>query len=741
MPNMRIRVREIRYRNEDTKYTVFTATLMKHGKRAGWQDTQKKSVFVGQLMLCIPNDQFEVEAELVESEKYGEQYAVSNYHRIEPGTILEIKRFLINSTKGLGAVKAEALTSKYGLDTLNVLRSDPLLLNSLKLSDNAKRTLYEALMMGEEFEKLLTFFRLHGLDHRYVLPLYERYQEYALDKLQDDPYSAYLDDIIPFKLADDIAFCLDKPYNFHGRVLAAVLAAIRSEAENSGNVYVVHNDLFIKVMRFLFRNHSKYNEFPPISKSELSAALEELVDRRWIATEATSVETRIYLRVNLEAENHGVEYLWDVLNGTKSTFYDKADISNAIDHISGVALAPKQRDAVTASLTSPVSILTGGPGTGKTQTVSAMLQVIKTITPNAEVKLCAPTGKAAARMSELTGTEASTIHRLLGIGNPQKALSIGELCCDFLIIDEFSMVDIQLFEQLFRCVGTNTRVIIVGDDNQLPSVGPGLVLRDLINSRIIPVTKLTQVFRQKGCGNIVTNAHAIINQKSGEPINLKISNKPGGSFYFIEAESPSAIKSLICRSGMKLLKKNGIPLSQIEVLSPVHSSDLGTDALNILLQEQFNPSGIQYIDGERTFRVGDKVIHNRNDYELGVFNGETGVIKSLGYSTEAAMLVEFRDKEVWYSSLQVTELDLAYSLTVHRCQGSEYSAVIIPIHDTVVRNMNMNLLYTAITRAKGIVILIGDKKAFSEGLRRREAARASGLADKLKDAGTSAVAA
>lgn len=741
MGKMRIRVRDIRYRNEETKYTVFAATLMKYGKRTGWSDTQKKHIFVGQLMLCIPNDQIEVEAELTESKKHGEQYVISNYHRIEPGTILEIKKFLINSTKGLGAIKAEALTNRYGLDTLNVLRSDPTILDGLKLSDKAKKGLYEALMVSEDFEELLNFFRLHKLDHRYALPLYEQYQEYTTDKLQDDPYSAYLDDIIPFKLADDIAFCLDKPYNFPGRVLAAVLAAIRAEAENSGNVYVVYNDLFIKVMRFLFRNHSKYNEFPPISKEEIAVALDELVTRRWLSKEATPAETRVYLRVNLEAENHGVEYLWDVLDGVKSTFYDKKDIERALARISGVTLSEKQCDAVTASLTSSVSVLTGGPGTGKTQTVSAMLQVIKAITPEADIRLCAPTGKAAARLSELTSAKASTIHRMLGIGNPQKALGIGELCCDFLIVDEFSMVDIQLFEQLFRCVGTNTRVIIVGDDNQLPSVGPGLVLRDLINSGIIPVTKLTQVFRQKGSGSIVTNAHAIINQKPGEPIKLKISNKAGGSFYFIDAESPSAIRSLICRSGTKLIRKNGISLNQIEVLSPIHSGDLGTDTLNGLLQEQFNPTGLPYTDGERTFRVGDKVIHNKNDYELGVFNGETGVIKALGYSSEAAMLVEFRDKEVWYSTLQVTELDLAYALTVHRCQGSEYSAVIIPVHDIIARNMNMNLLYTAITRAKGMVILIGDKKAFSEGLRRREAARASGLVDKLKGAKSVSLAA
>lgn len=732
MPRVRIRVRDIRYRNEKTKYTVFTATSMQYGKRTGWKDTQKKAIYVGTIMLCIPNDQLEVEAELTESGRYGEQYVISSYHRIEPGTILEIQKFLMNSTSGLGVVRATALTDKYGLETLNALRDDPSILDGLRLSDKAKNTLRDALSMGESFEEVLLFFQLHKLDHRYALPAYQQYGENALEKLRDDPYSVYLDGIFPFSLADNIAFCLDKPYNFHGRVLATVLAALRSEAENSGNVYVARTDLFTRVMRYLFKSKSRYNEFPPISQSELDSALTELVSRRWLATEGFGPSARIYLRENLEAENHGAEYLHDVLDGLKNTHYDRGDVTRAIDHLGGVVLAPKQREAVIAALTKPASILTGGPGTGKTQTVSAMLQIIKSLTPKADVRLCAPTGKAAARMSELTGAKASTIHRLLGIGNPKNELGIGELCCDFLIVDEFSMVDIQLFERLFRCVSPGARVILVGDDNQLPSVGPGLVLRDLIESKVIHTTKLTQVFRQTGSGsNIVTNAHAIINQRPSEDIMLQINRKPGGSFYFLDAQSPSEIKSLIRRSGAKLVNKNKIPLSQIEVLSPVHGGDLGTDALNMMLQEKFNPTGAPYEDGERLFRVGDKVIHNHNDYELGVFNGETGIIKALGYAGETAVLVEFRDKEVWYSSLQVAELDLAYSLTVHRCQGSEYSAIILPIHDILVRNMNMNLIYTAITRAKGMVIIIGDRKAFSEGLRRHEAARNSGLVEKL----------
>lgn len=742
MAEKRIRVREIRYRNEETKYTVFTATLMKLGKRTGWRDTQKKAVYVGTLLLCIPNDQLEIEAELVETGRYGEQFVISSYHRIEPGTIIEIQKFLMNSTKGLGIVRATALTDKYGLDTLDTLRTNPALLDTLKLSVKAKDSLYETLMVGKTFEELLLFFRLHKLDHRYALPIYQQYGEYGLEKLRDDPYAIYLDGIIPFYLADNVAFRLDKPYNFRGRVLAATLATIRAEADNKGNVYVAKDALQRQIVRFLAHSKSPYNEFPPFSQSELNDTLTELHDRRWLASEGTGPNIKIYLRENLDAENHGTEFLWDVVTGLKTTHYARKDISDALDNLGDIPLAPKQREAIMTGLTESVSILTGGPGTGKTQTVSAMLRVIKKLSPTADIRLCAPTGKAAARMAELTGCSAGTIHRLLGIGNPARELGIGELCCDFLIVDEFSMADIQLFERLFRCVGTGARVVIVGDDNQLPSVGPGLVLRDLINSGVIPTTKLTQVFRQTGSGgHIVTNAHAIINQKPSESIFLKIDNKPGGSFYFLDAQSPSEIKNLILRSGVKLVNKNGIPLSQIEVLSPVHGGDLGTDVLNMLLQEKFNPAGDPYEDGERLFRVGDKVIHNENDYDLGVFNGETGVIKALGYTAETAILVEYRDKEVWYDPVQVSELDLAYALTVHRCQGSEYSSIILPVHNILVRNMNMNLIYTAITRAKGMVIVVGDRKAFSESLRRQEAPRASGLVEKLTARATASLVA
>ena len=733
----RIRVREVRYHSDKTLWTVFVATEMKHGPKTGWRDTQVKGVYVGCLLLCVSGDQIEVEAEKVEDPAWGEQYRISSYHRIVPGTILEIQQFLVNSTSGIGIATARHLTDRYGLDTLNVLRNDPSVLARLKLSAKTKAGLQKVLDQGSVFEELLTFFRLHDLDHRYALPVYQAYGEYAMDKLLDNPYAAYLDDVVPFRLADQIAFQSHKPYNHPGRVAAAVLAAMRSESER-GNVYVPRANLLSRTMRYLLRDKSPYNAIQP-TEAELDHALTELYGRRLLIADGLGPGANIYERVNLRAENHGAGYLLDVLHGgPKSTYYDKDDILSVIDSLGGITLAPGQRKAVVTALTSPISILTGGPGTGKTQTVSATLQVIQSLTPGVDIRLCAPTGKAAARMSELAGMEASTIHRLLGIGaGPKKELGVGELVCDFLVVDEFSMVDIQLFAQLFRCISPSARVLLVGDNNQLPSVGPGLVLRDLIDSKLIPTTTLTKVFRQAGGSNIVDNAHAIINHKPGEALDLAFDDKPGGTFYVLPAESPSQVKRRMVAAGKRLLDL-GIPLSQIQVLSPVRAGDVGTDTLNQLLQETFNPTGTIYEDGERVFRVGDKVIHNHNDYDLGVYNGETGYILELGYTAQQALLVRYRDRDVWYDSLQVSELDLAYALTVHRCQGSEYAAVIIPVHKTIVRNLSRPLIYTAITRAKRMVVLVGDKEALLDGAQRQGATRASKLVEKLTTTTSSA---
>lgn len=733
-PEFRIRVKDVKYHDEKTKFTVLEAILMKKGRR-GYRDTKKKAIFTGSFLLAIPNDQFDIEANLVEHKKYGSQYEVTKYHRIEPGTIEEIRKFLINSTKGLGTGKANKLIEDYGLDTLYKLRDDPMIIEGLHLSDKAKSALKEALSYGEVFEELLFFFQLHKFDQRYIGDIYSCYKEYAFSKLKDDPYSVYMDGVIPFKLADDIAFVLNIPYNSCGRVKATILACIRKESEIMGNLYVKRHELFVKCMKFLFSSRSRYNEFPPISEAELEKALSALYDQRALMSTGMGAGACIYLTENLKAEDGIITHLKDIMDGPKRFAYNLSEIEDTMQKVSSLPPAIEQKNAVVAALTTPVSILTGGPGTGKTQTVSTILNTIKALSPSAVISMCAPTGKAAVRMQELTGGKSSTIHRLLGIGNPQHELGVGELMCDFLIVDEFSMVDVQLCERLFRSVCTYARIIIVGDDDQLPSVGPGLVLRDLIDSGIVSTTKLTKVFRQSGDGSrIVKNAHSIINQKPGAPIMLSFAKKPGEDFYFIDADTPSKVRSLVVASEKKLMESYHIGLDQIGVFSPVYAGEIGVDMLNQTLRDSFNPTGEEYeIPNGNSFRVGDKVIQTKNNYDLSVFNGEQGIIKEFGYTSEGAICVEFKDKDVWYPETSVTELELAYAISVHRSQGSEYKAVIIPVHDVLVRTLNVSLLYTAITRAKGIVILVGDKKAFSEGLRRQPTERYSQLSAKLKD--------
>ena len=726
-----VRVRKIRYHSEDTYRTVFTAVVLTWRPRLKvWAESKKEITCVGQFYGLVENDHLHVYVEEYDDPKHGVQYQIYKSNRVQPGTEVEMRKFLI-SVKGVGAAFANMLMKEFGMEVFSAIMKDPSCMNRLGLTKTAKESLYQAIVENSVFEELLMFLQLNGISPTHTAEIYRKYGENAVSKIRDNPYALYLDDVLDFRTADKLNLALGQNTNPAFRAAAGVLACIRESSEKDGDVYVKRIELDNLVTAFLGRTDGTYSE---LSEQDVQDALDALVRDGYLIVDSVSLpEPAVYLKSTYYAETRAAERLATLMTAPKRFNTTGPEASKALTMAEGkvhLTLAAKQRQAVLTALTSAVSILTGGPGTGKTQTLTMIIEAIKKIDPSADIRLCAPTGKASIRMCELTGESAETIHRL--VGYPQNMLDQDELVCDFVIADEFSMCDIQLCAWLFNCVCSGARVVIVGDHEQLPSVGPGLVLRDMISSGAVPVSQLKEVFRQSGGSLIVENAHTIINHPDGS-VPMKFSQGKGGDFYLIETDTQKQILKKVKQSVEKLVR-DGVPVGDMEVLSPIHGGLLGTQNLNIVLQELLNPTGASYTTKGYELRKGDKVIQSKNNYDLSVFNGETGIVKEIDYRVDHALMVEFPNRRVWYDAEQVEELELAYAITTHKSQGSEFNTVIIPIHETILYNINRNLLYTAITRAKNRVILIGTKSALEIGLRKQGSVkRHSNLVTRLQN--------
>ena len=712
-----VRVRKIRFRAEDTYETVFTAVVLKwKPKLKVWVETKREVTCKGLFYNLVENDHLHVFVEECDSPRYGLQYQIYKSSRVEPGTETEMRKFL-TSVKGVGVMYAKLLMAEFGMDVFSAIREDASCLNRLPLNKSAKENLYQAVVDNMAYEELVMFLQLNGISPSLAAEIYRKYGGNAVSKIRDNPYSLYLDGVIDFWTADKLNVSLGQNCNPDFRISAGMLACMRQASEGDGDVYIKRMMLDSALSRFL---RSMGGAGQELTEAAVETALDSLVQDGYLVVDKVSLpEPAVYLKSNYYAETLTASRLAVLLTSIKRFSAVKEDINTALSRVergAGMTLAPEQRQAVLTALVSPVSVLTGGPGTGKTQTLTMIIKTIKELYPTADIRLCAPTGKAAIRMRDLTGNKAETIHRL--VGYPQQLLEEDELVCDFLIADEFSMCDIQVCSWLFRSTCTGARVIIVGDHEQLPSVGPGLVLRDMISSGSIPVSRLQKVFRQSGESLIVENAHSIIQHAPNENVPMKFSAEKGGDFYLIRADTQTKIMKKV-RQCVEKLVWDGVPISDMEVLSPIHEGLVGTRNLNIFLQDILNPSGIPYTTKDGDIRKGDKVIQTANNYDLGVFNGETGIVKEIEYRVERAILVEYPDRCVWYDSEQVNELELAYAITIHKSQGSEFNTVIIPVHETILRNIDRNLLYTAITRAKKRVLLVGTETALVIGLTRQ----------------------
>ena len=633
--------------------------------------------------------------------KYGQQFVAQSWTEVMPATLYGIEKYLGSGlVKGIGPAYARAIVSRFGLETIDVIENDiERLLEVPRLGKKRMEKIRESWEKQKDIKEVMVFLQGYGVSTAFAARIYRKYEKESIAKVKENPYQL-ADDIwgIGFKTADGIASKMGYEKNDPRRCRSGILYTLNELAEE-GHVYAEPEQLVDAAVKLL-----------EAEESPVRQALASMIE----ANDVVLDNEVIYLPPFYHAENGSAKRLQSLLSDT-SLFY--ADIAAEPEaeygaKTDGIVYDGVQQAAIQKALDSKVMVLTGGPGTGKTTTTQGIIAAFKA--RQMSILLAAPTGRAAKRMTEATGMEAKTIHRLLEY-NPMDGYKRNEenpLEGDALIVDECSMIDILLFYNLMKAIPSNMRLILVGDIDQLPSVGAGNVLRDIIDSRQIPVVRLTRIFRQAQSSRIVMNAHSI---NAGQFPNIK--NGLDTDFFFINQEdADEMVKLIIGLVRDRLPKKYGYPPKEIQVLTPMQRGTVGASNLNIELQNALNPTGLSLARGGYTFRQGDKVMQIRNNYDKNVFNGDIGYITAVD-TNERTLTVTFDNRLVEYDITELDEIVLAYAITIHKSQGSEFPVVVMPVTMKHFVMLQRNLIYTGITRAKKICVLVGTTKALAYAIR------------------------
>ena len=711
------------FRNEENGYTVMILKGV---------DGEEELTCVGTFPVFTMGASVELTGSYIQHPVYGKQFQVSVLTEKMPEDAMAMERYLgSGAIKGIGAALAARIVRRFGKDTLHIVEEEPERLAEVKgISEKKAREIAMQVAEKADMRKAMMFLQKYGISLNLGARIYQKYGETVYSVLQENPYRL-ADDIsgIGFKIADEIAYRIgihtDSDYRIRSGMMYTLLQASRD-----GHVYLPKEELF-----------QKSSELLGVDSSYMEKHLMDLsVDRKLVQKEKDG-EILVYptLYYYLELNTARMLKELDILYPEEPEMMNKQILQ--IEKETETVLDEMQKKAVTEAACHGLFILTGGPGTGKTTTINAIIRYFEG--QGAEIRLAAPTGRAAKRMTEATGYEAQTIHRLLELtgmpeDNDQNAQAVhfernaeNPLEADVIIIDEMSMVDIQLMHSLLQAVIAGTRLILVGDENQLPSVGPGNVLHDIIQSQAFPVIELTKIFRQASESDIVVNAHKI---NRGEQILLN--NKSRDFFFLKRYDADIIIRVVIALIQEKLPRYVEAKPFDIQVLTPMRKGLLGVERLNQILQRYLNPPDAAKKERESMhglLREGDKVMQIRNNYQMeweirgrygipiekgiGIFNGDTGILRTINEFAETAE-VEFEDGR-WaeYSFKQLEELELAYAITIHKSQGSEYPAVVIPILSGPRMLLNRNLLYTAVTRARKCVTVVGSEETLREMIR------------------------
>ena len=640
------------------------------------------------------------------------QFQTSKYALLKPATLKGIEKFLGSGLiKGIGPLTAKKLVNTFGIDTLDIIENHPEKLAECSGIGRSKADkISQGFFLHRSIQDIMVFLQGHGISTAYATKIFKKYDKEAVKKVSENPY--ILADEIPgigFKKADDIAAEFDIVGNDPRRVNAGILYTLNSVNEE-GHLFLTIEELVKLAEETLGINDSLL----------INNALEQLVKTNKIKLREYEGRKLYYLPINFYSEARSVAYVKRLASNKRNISRERlvSVLDQAISS-HGLNLSDIQQYAVETSLTKGLVIITGGPGTGKTTTLKAVVMAHKFI--GHKVFLASPTGRAAKRLAEVSGFNASTIHRLLEYDHQShgfKHNSENLLDCDVLIIDEASMVDMSLFHSVIQAVPPNASLVLVGDVDQLPSVGAGLVLNELIKSGIVTTITLDTVFRQAETSDIIKNAHLI--NKGTMPVLTVPDGHTNTDCYFLQAEPVekvlSLLKNIVSKSLPKKFKYN--PLADIQVLTPMNKGPLGAIALNGILQEILNPPSSEKNEiqhANRVFRVGDKVIQLRNNYDLDVFNGDIGIVTEVSVE-EQEITIDFPQGTVVFSYSDFVDLSHAYAVTVHKSQGSEYPAVVMIIHTQHYMMLQRNLIYTGLTRAKKTMVFLGTQKAIQLGV-------------------------
>lgn len=646
----------------------------------------------------------EIEGEWVKHPKFGQQFKATTYKTVAPTEISGIEKFLASGAiNGIGPAMAKKIVAEFGEKTLEIIAKSPNEL--LKVPGIGKKTaekISASYLEQSELTEIMVWLENHGISNTYAGKIFAKYGSFAIDIMEKDIYRLFQDiEGIGFLTADKLAFNLGIQREDKRRIISGIDYALMQLC-NNGHCCIPEMALVDKTAKIL-----------QVNNQIIFTILKERIDNGSLNTEVVGGETLIYPPYLYYAEKKVATRLLQLQQATEPLSEDNLSLFIKVwEKDNQIQLAQKQKEAIKACLHHGVLVLTGGPGTGKTTVIKGILSILKA--QGLKIRLAAPTGRAAKRLSETTGQKALTIHRLLEANNlaQDDNLQLGfskdiddQLDADVIILDEVSMVDIVLMHHFLNAVPDGCRIILVGDTDQLPAVGPGSVLKDIIRSQKIPAIRLDEIFRQAQTSMIIQNAHII---NAGRLPDLR---KQYSDFVFYELNDDTSITQKILDLCTKDLPHEGFNvLKDVQVLSPMHRFLCGVENLNLMLQEQLNPKKnqdeLKY--SSQTFRFGDKVMHIRNNYQKNVFNGDIGFIQDIN---NEKLTVDYFDHIVTYEKNELNELTLAYASSVHKSQGSEYKVVIIPLSTSHYIMLQRNLLYTAITRAKQKVIIIGSKKA------------------------------
>ncbi|RPI09787.1 MAG: ATP-dependent RecD-like DNA helicase, partial [Zetaproteobacteria bacterium] len=663
---------------------------------------------VGNFPSLTPGESLRVHGLWSHHKKYGKQFRVDRYEPVVPATVIGIQKYLGSGMiKGIGPVFATRLVEAFGAETLKVIEEAPERLAEVEgIGPVRRQRIAVAWAEQREIREVMLFLQGHGVSPAYAVRIFKAYGQAAIAIVRENPYRLARDIRgIGFKTADKIARELGIPADSPLRAAAGILHTL-NELTDDGHVYVPEAELL--------RAAEEALEIPA---ALLPDAIATLAADEAVVVETLAAGRAVYLSALHLSETQLARRVGDLLRAPRAVpAIDLAEALPWVERETGLALTEEQREAVRLAFQEKLLVVTGGPGTGKTTILQALIRLLEA--KQLRMHLASPTGRAAKRLAEVTGREAATLHRLLE-WNPREGgfqrNSRNPIETDFVVVDEASMIDVLLAHRLLQAIPLTATLLLAGDADQLPSVGPGTFLRDLLAVPGIPAIRLTTIFRQAAQSRIVSNAHRV---NRGEFPDLGVTGAgQAQDFFFLAEDDPEKLQRLVVDlAARRLPGRYGFdPVEDIQVLTPMHRGPIGAGQLNVALQAALNPpreGRSEILRGGRVFRVGDRVMQLRNNYDKEVYNGDLGRIAGVDL-LDQEVIVRVDGRAVAYDLSEMDELALAYAATVHKSQGSEYPAVIVPVHTTHYPMLQRNLLYTALTRAKTLLVVVGTKKAIA----------------------------